>query len=119
MPGLVRKCCSRLCPSGYAAQDVLFEPGTYSVQSRYKNFIAFQLEMALLLRVLKAAGANNAEQVEVKLALRTVQVADAANPESKPFLSFICRGPDLYMVQDLPISKPYPPSGEPGVHGKS
>ena len=28
----------------------------------------------------------------------------------RPFLTFICRGPNLHMVQDLPVSRPHPPA---------
>ena len=51
-----------MCP---AAQDVLFEPGTYTCDSRHQNLIAFQFELGLLRRVLHAAGANDAESLEV------------------------------------------------------
>lgn len=46
-------------------QDVLFEPGTYTCDSRHQNLIAFQFEPGLLRRVLHAAGANDAESLEV------------------------------------------------------
>lgn len=29
---------------------------------------------------------------------------------AKPFLTFTCRGPNLHMVQDLPISRPHTPA---------
>ena len=48
-------------------QDVLFEPGTYTCDSRHQNLIAFQFELGLLRRVLHAAGANDAESLEVCL----------------------------------------------------
>lgn len=28
----------------------------------------------------------------------------------RPFLTFICRGPNLHMVQDLPVSRPHAPA---------
>ena len=48
-------------------QDVLFEPNTYTCDSRHENLIAFQFDLGLLRRVLQAAGANDAESLEVSL----------------------------------------------------
>ena len=47
---------------------------------------------------------------QVKLSMRAVPVGHGAPPVSKPFLTFTCRGANLNMVQDLPISKPHPPA---------
>ncbi len=46
-------------------QDVLFETNMYTCDSRHQNLIAFQFELPLLRRVLQAAGANDAESLEV------------------------------------------------------
>ena len=46
-------------------QEVLFEPSAYTCDSRHKNLIAFQFDLALLRRVLQAAEANDADTVEV------------------------------------------------------
>ncbi len=134
-------------------QEVLFEPSTYTCDSRHHNLIAFQLEVGLLRRVLQAAGANDADSLEVssllcctrlqssrhsqymllnsvfdeycqwyttfeccchaqvKLAMRAVPTGTNTPPVSKPFLTFTCRGLNLNMVQDLPISKPHLPAG--------
>ncbi|CAK0780782.1 hypothetical protein CVIRNUC_005173 [Coccomyxa viridis] len=90
--------------------DVLFEPNSYTCDSRHQNLIAFQFELALLRRVLQAAGANDAESLEVKLTMRSVPMPGGAPSVPKPFLTFTCRGPNLNMVQDLPISKPHMPA---------
>ncbi|KAK9829193.1 hypothetical protein WJX72_004433 [[Myrmecia] bisecta] len=92
------------------ASDVLFEPDTYRVQSRHNNLIAFSFDLALLSRVLRAAAQNDADMLEMKLAMRSVPVSGGAQPVAKPFLTFVCRGHNLHMVQDLPITKPYPAS---------
>ena len=43
--------------------------------------------------------------------MRTVPGAcDGSQGGAKPFLTFTCRGPNLNMVQDLPISKPHSPA---------
>lgn len=46
-----------------------------------------QVEVGLLLRVLKGAAATNAHVVDVKLTIRQV-TGPAGEPQSKPFLSF-------------------------------
>ncbi len=48
-------------------QDVLFEQAAYVCDSKHHNLIAFELELALLRRVLQAAGANDADSVEVTI----------------------------------------------------
>lgn len=52
-------------PTAFLVQDILFEPNTYICDSRHKNLIAFQLEVGLLRRVLQAAGAHDADSLEV------------------------------------------------------
>ena len=48
-----------------------------------------QVEVALLLRVLKSAATNNAETVEAKLTNKRVAAqAGDVNAQTKPFLSF-------------------------------
>lgn len=49
----------------FLLQEVLFEPNTYICDSRHSNLIAFQLEVGLLRRVLQAAGAHDADSLEV------------------------------------------------------
>ena len=44
---------------------MLFEPDTYTCDSRHLNLIAFEFEVALLRRVLQAAGANDNDSLEV------------------------------------------------------
>lgn len=51
-------------------QEVLFEPNTYTCESRHNNLIAFQFEVGLLRRVLQAAGANDADSLEVSTSAR-------------------------------------------------
>ncbi|GFR43925.1 hypothetical protein Agub_g5061 [Astrephomene gubernaculifera] len=69
------------------AAETLFHLETYRCQSKHYNLIAFQLEVGLLLRVLKGAAATNAEVVDVKLTNR--------------------QGASTHVVQDVPISRPY------------
>ncbi|KAK9845734.1 hypothetical protein WJX81_000857 [Elliptochloris bilobata] len=85
--------------------EILFEPEEFRCESRHNNLIGFQCEVALFRRVLQAASMHATERLEVKLAMRKVPGSD----ESKPFLTFTCRGPNLHMVQDLPISRPHAP----------
>ncbi|EFJ45462.1 hypothetical protein VOLCADRAFT_94140 [Volvox carteri f. nagariensis] len=61
-----------ICP------ETLFDVDTYRCQSKHFNLIAFQVEVGLLLRVLKGAAATNSD-----------------------------KGASTTVVQDVPISKPY------------
>ncbi|GLC59424.1 hypothetical protein PLESTB_001484600 [Pleodorina starrii] len=88
------------------ATETLFDPDSYRCQSKHFNLIAFQVEVGLLLRVLKGAAATNADLVDVKLTMRQV-AGPAGEPHSKPFLSFTATGASTTVVQDVPISKPY------------
>lgn len=88
-------------------QSVLFEPETYRTISKKDNLIAFVFEIPLLLRVLKAAGNNAADSLEVKLAMRTLSTGPWTQPVSRPYLTFASKGHNLNMTQDLPVSKPY------------
>lgn len=49
-------------------------------------------------------------RMQVKLTMRSVPMPGRAPSVPKPFLTFTCRGPNLNMVQDLPISKPHMPA---------
>ena len=53
--------------------------------------------------------------MQVKLSMRSVPVGNNSPPVPKPFLTFTCRGPNLNMVQDLPISKPHAPARAPSM----
>ena len=53
--------------------------------------------------------------MQVKLTMRSVPMPGDAPSVPKPFLTFTCRGPNLNMVQDLPISKPHLPARAPPV----
>ncbi|KXZ52749.1 hypothetical protein GPECTOR_8g140 [Gonium pectorale] len=99
------------------AAETLFDANTYRCQSKQYNLIAFQVEVGLLLRVLKGAAATNADVVDVKLTTRQV-AGPAGDLQTKPFLSFTatpnaqspvpdCQGASTHVVQDVPISKPY------------
>jgi hypothetical protein len=46
------------------------------------------LELALLQRVLKGAATNDADSLDVKLAMRSVPSPDGLTQASKPFLVF-------------------------------
>lgn len=74
------------------------------IESRSNNRIAVSLEAALLSRVLRAASANDAGSVEMRLAVR----GGGEGPEGRgvPVLSFRWSGFDASMVQDLPTSRP-------------
>ncbi|KAL0029993.1 hypothetical protein WJX77_012183 [Trebouxia sp. C0004] len=89
------------------AAGVLFEPETYKTISKNHNLIAFVFEVPLLLRVLKAAGNNAADSLEVKLAMRTMSGGPSCQSVSRPYLTFASKGHNLNMTQDLPVSKPY------------
>lgn len=53
-------------------QVVLFEEEGFKCQSRYNNQIAFSVDIALLLKVLRAAVGHDADALEMKLAMRSV-----------------------------------------------
>ncbi len=94
-------------------QGVLFEPETYKTISKNHNLIAFVFEVPLLLRVLKAAGNNAADSLEVKLAMRTMSGGPSSQSVSRPYLTFASKGHNLNMTQDLPVSKPYTAARKP------
>lgn len=98
-----------------ASQGVLFEHETYRSISKNHNLIAFVIEIPLLLRVLKAAGNNAADSLEVKLAMRTMPSGATTQPVSRPYLTFASKGNNLNMTQDLPVSKPYTASRKPSA----
>jgi len=82
------------------ATSVLFDAHQYKCQSKHCNLIAFTVDAALLLRVLRSAGANNADTLEVRLTQRSMQGAptpdtSAPPPPPKPFLTFTGRGDTL------------------------
>lgn len=89
--------------------EVLFERGSFNVQSRHHNLIAFSVDAGLLLKVLRSASGNDTERLEAKLVQKPMAVPGQDEPVQAPFLSFIARGPSVCIVQDLPISKPYTP----------
>jgi len=57
--------CTQLTSNMCAPQEILFEPQAFKCESRHKNLIGFKCEVALFRRVLQAAGAHDAECVEV------------------------------------------------------
>lgn len=76
------------------SQDVLFLPETYSISSKHHNLIAFNMELSLLLRVLRAAGAHGAELLEVKLTQKSVPGAAGGGmpgDSQRPYLTFTGR----------------------------
>lgn len=92
-------------------QEAIFEANSLRLESKHHNLIAFGLELALLSRVLRAAGANDADLLEVKLALKNVPSGTDGATHSRPFLTFTSQGANLNMVQDLPITKPFVAEG--------
>ncbi|KFM28667.1 putative histone-lysine N-methyltransferase ATXR3 [Auxenochlorella protothecoides] len=87
-------------------QAVLFEPGSFHIESRCDNKIAFALDTALLLRVLHAAAANDASSLEMRLTMRACSssmsgaVSSGSEQTSqRPVLSFAWQGYDMSMVQ--------------------
>ena len=100
-------CICLAYPVNLSMQGVLFEPETYRTISKNHNLIAFAFEVPLLLRVLKAAGNNAADSLEVKLAMRTLAGGPTQQPVSRPYLTFASKGHNLNITQDLPVSKPY------------
>ena len=59
-------------------QVVLFEEEGFRCQSRYGNQIAFAVDCALLLKVLRAAAGHDADALEMKLAMRSLPCAAGA-----------------------------------------
>ena len=54
---------------------VLFEEEGFKCQSRYDNQIAFSLDIALLLKVLRSAVGHDADGREMQLAMRSLPCA--------------------------------------------
>ena len=97
-----------------AAQELLFKELT--CVSRHRNWVGFDLDVAQLLRVLRAAGANVPEALELKLQQlgsrgQTTATGTAPAAASKPFLTVSAKGQVLDIQQDLPISAPLRSSG--------
>ncbi|KAG1670188.1 hypothetical protein FOA52_014964 [Chlamydomonas sp. UWO 241] len=92
--------------------DVLFESTSYRCQSKHHNLIAFQVEVGLLLRVLRSASTNGADSLEVKLTQKNMAGKESVGGErtTQPFLTFTGLGDTMSIIQDVPISKPYSPS---------
>ena len=89
-------------------REALFEGGQVHIGSKYKNLIAFQLDIPNLIRVLHGARNVSASSLEVKLALRELCVdLSTGAMAKKPFLTFTSRDANLDMRYDLPISAPY------------
>ncbi|PRW59440.1 DNA damage checkpoint isoform A [Chlorella sorokiniana] len=89
------------------ANAVLFEEEGFKCQSRYNNQIAFSVDIALLLKVLRSAVGHDADALEMKLAMRSLPCATDAAPQQRPTLAFSWRGHNVTMVQELPISQPF------------
>ena len=91
-------------------KEVVFDRSNFVCQSKHLNLIAFEYELKLFERVLHGALTNQADQLEMKLSLRRVgnEVNENGTAATRPFLTFTSKGSDLNMVQDLPISKPFP-----------
>lgn len=70
---------------------MLFEAGSFNVQSRHHNLIAFSLDVGLLLKVLRSASGNDAERLEVKLVQRAVPQLGQDEPVPTPFMSFTAK----------------------------
>ena len=97
-----------------AAQELLFRE--LMCVSRHRNWVGFSVDVAQLLRVLRAAGANVPEELELKLnqlsSRGQTTATDTAPAASKPFLTVSAKGQVLDIQQDIPISTPLRPSGE-------
>eukprot|EP00877_Chromochloris_zofingiensis_P000783 jgi/Chrzof1/10705/Cz05g09140.t1 len=85
----------------------LFDESSYTVHSRNYNLIGFSVDVGLFLKVLKSAGANDADSLEIRLTQKQIAQFGDSQAASKPFLSFIGKAQSLQLVQDLPISKPF------------
>jgi len=70
---------------------VLFEQGTFNVQSRHHNLIAFSVDVGLLLKVLRSASGNDTERLEAKLVQKAVRLPGQDEPEQRPFMSFTAK----------------------------
>jgi len=96
--------------SAECSKDMFFEPGQYSIDSRYRNHIAFSFDIGLLRRVLGAVCRNGVEVLHMKLAMRMVPTVGGAS-EARPFLSLETSAhSSVHMLQDLPITQPFAPS---------
>ena len=97
----------------WAPQEVVFEPdaagapGPHVCQSRCANFIGFEVEIALLLRVLRSAAAHEAQLLEMRLTVRAVPGVAADAASQRPMLLFSWHGDSVALGQEMPIGKPY------------
>jgi len=83
-------------------KDLVFRD--YEIKSAHGNKIGLRLDAGLLLKVLRANEANDADHLDVKLVKRRYP----GSQELHPFLSFNSKGVNVSMVQDLPVSPPLP-----------
>lgn len=80
---------SNVHPAGLLpVQEVLFMPDTYRCESKYQNLIAFDADVSLLTRVLRGAGANDADTLEMRLAQKALETAEGETI-NKPVMTFI------------------------------
>jgi hypothetical protein len=95
----------------HSVQDVVFEPNTLECSSRNENYIAFRINIALFLKVLRAASAHEAQTIRVKLANRTVPGnVIGGNGVQRPVLVFNFEGDNMALGNELPVGAPCDPA---------
>lgn len=100
-------CCSSSPTLDGFVQDVVFESNTLECSSRNENNIAFRINIALFLKVLRAASAHDAQTLRVKLANRTVpgNVIGECGVQ-RPMLVFNFEGDNLALGNELQVGSP-------------
>lgn len=93
-------------------QGALFEPGSWTVQSRHLNRIGFKFQVDHLKAALKAASNSNAELVQLKLTARSKPGTASGQSQAKPYLCLTSTGTNSNMTHDIPIGKIFNAEGE-------
>jgi len=66
------------------------------------------VQVGLFIKVLRGLHAAEASDITIKLTQREVCLPDGRS-ESTPFLTFVGKGPDVNVTQDMSITRPYRP----------
>ena len=88
--GWLRSIHSSAALTTASVQEVLFDLDSYKCSSKHNNLIAFSFEVALLLRVLRSAGATDSDALEVGVSLQVLVAPCICARTNKPVMTCPC-----------------------------
>lgn len=68
----------------FPVQEVVFEPDTYTIESRCRDYIAFSCDIGLITKVLSSASINEALTIDIRLAVRTMTASGEGQYKGMP-----------------------------------